>query len=117
MVEPPMKLQHFPRRSGLVEADLLHRESDPLEYLMLVLVDVESVDCYAAARPLDEAGEHVHRRGLARTVRAEESEKLALLNFEGDSLNGLNVARIGFCEVLHLDDRSLSTHSPNVYAG
>ena len=51
-----------------------------------------------------QAGQHLHRRGLAAAVRAEEAEDLAALDREADVVDGGEVAEAAG-EVVRLDRR------------
>ncbi len=70
-----------------------------LESLALRIgIETENGDLTTAART--QAFENLDRRGLARAVRAKQSEHFPRLDFEVDSLDSLHVA-VGLLEALH----------------
>ena len=72
--------------------------------------DIVAVDRYAARSRRNVTGDDVHRRALARTVAAQESQDFALLDSKGGILYGILIA-VPFGNVLdfnHLDVPLLS---------
>ena len=67
------------------------------------LRDVAAVDADRAPRHLLEPGEHPEQGGLPATGRADEHEKLAALDLEGDVVDGHHVAAEDLGDVLEHD--------------
>jgi hypothetical protein len=57
-----------------------------------VRVGVQAEDGQVTRRALRHRTDHAHRRGLARAVRAEETERLAGRDLEVDAVDGGEVA-------------------------
>jgi hypothetical protein len=56
--------------------------------LLGLLLDVEADDGSLAAARLQDPAQHANRRRLARAVRTEHAEHLALVHVERDILDG-----------------------------
>ena len=65
--------------------------------------DVLAHQPHAAFLGVEEAGDRAQRRGLARAVAADEGDDLALLDGEGDSLEGVDLAVVRV-DVLELEE-------------
>ena len=88
--------------------------ADSLAHLPRFLDDVVAEHARAPRRGDEQRDQHLDRRRLARAVRAEEAEELALLDLEADALDGFDLfhaaaqrARVGAIramQVLCLDD-------------
>ena len=59
---------------------------------------------------LQECGQHLDRGGLARPVRAEESEDLALSHFEAQAVDSLEPAVERLAEAVHPYDGRVTLH-------
>ena len=59
--------------------------------LELLLDDVVAANGYAAFRGGEEAGDHLHRGGLAGTIGAQEAQHLALADKQRDAAHGCEV--------------------------
>ena len=88
--------------------------ADPLPHLPRVLDDVVAEHARASRRRDEQRDQHLDRRRLARAVRAEEAEELALLDLEAHAAHRLDlfhaaadrpgVGAVGAVEVLRFDD-------------
>ncbi|SLM22283.1 Uncharacterised protein [Streptococcus dysgalactiae subsp. equisimilis] len=61
--------------------------------LRIVALDVEAMHGDRAGRGPRQAGEHADQGRLACAVGAEETEELALLDLEGDVVDGLQAGQ------------------------
>src|SRR5262249_26304975 len=85
-----------------VERNGLGEVADAAADLERLLEDVEAGDLDGAVRGRHVAGDHAHRRRLARAVRPEEAEHFAPVDPERDVVDGDRVAVV-FGEVFDLD--------------
>jgi hypothetical protein len=80
---------------ALVDAALAAEDvADPLAHLVRLLDDVQPEHARAAGRRDQQRDQHLDRRRLARPVRAEQSEQLALGDLEVDPADGLDLERL-----------------------
>src|SRR5438034_3872003 len=76
MIERALEAQVLSTRKFVVNPDFLGRISYDLADAGGILVHVDPVHDRGARRLLDERRDHLDRRGLPRSVRAEEPEDL-----------------------------------------
>jgi hypothetical protein len=76
--------EELARRQVVVEVGVLGQVADAR--VRPDLGDVAAEDAGAAGRGVDEAHEELHRRRLARAVRAEEAEDFAAPDAQGKSV-------------------------------
>ena len=67
-----------------IDGRRLGKIANPLLHLERLIEDVEAGDLCGSCRGRHEAGQHAHRRGLARSVGAEESYDLAFGDLKRD---------------------------------
>ena len=60
---------------------------------------------------LDRRREHADGRGLSGAVRSEQAEHLTRRDGEVDALHGLDAARVGLAQVLHVDSGGVVSNS------
>ena len=90
------------RRQVLVQAEALAHVADAALHALRVPRDVDAQHARGAAGGAQQAAHHADRRGLARTVRAQEAEDLALPHVEGEAPDRHEVAE-ALREVSQLD--------------
>src|SRR5579862_1049886 len=95
----------------VVEGRVLEDEADLLPHLERVLRDIEPGDPGAARCRPQESAEHVDRRRLAGSVRAEESERLPLSDLERHGANGLEIAETA---PERLSNNGRRSHTPSL---
>src|SRR5579864_9257687 len=83
-LQPANERQVLHRPHFGVDRRSLGEVADALLHFQGLLEDVKPRHGGRAARRGQEAGEHPHRRGFPRAVRAQESDDLALLDLERD---------------------------------
>jgi hypothetical protein len=77
----------LPDGQGLGQRNIGRRKINPAQDLFAVAAQFETEDPDLAAGRRRYAQEHLDGRGLSGAVGAEDPEDLALVNFEGDSVN------------------------------
>src|SRR6185436_815770 len=85
-----------------IERERLRDVADPLPHELPFTLDVESVDRRVAFGRREQAAEDADQRRLAGSVRAEESEDLALRHFERDVVERAERAEV-FRHVIDID--------------
>ena len=93
---PPVDRHVLTHRQLEVERVLLRDDAEPRADLGPVLLGIETENAERPARRWGDAADHAHRRALARAVRPEEAERLALLHVKVDPVDGDEVV-----EALH----------------
>ncbi|GJD99972.1 hypothetical protein GMJLKIPL_1890 [Methylobacterium isbiliense] len=104
MVELGVQFEVLQHRQLAVEREGLRHVADVAARLHVVLADRAAEQPRVPLRGGQEAGEHLHRGGLAAAVRAEEAEDLAAADAEADVVHrreGAEAPR----QVLRLDRR------------
>jgi len=71
---------------------IAHHERHPPQVVALALGRHVAEHRHLAAGGVEQAGEHLQRRRLARAVRAEEADDLARLDLERDAVDGADIA-------------------------
>ncbi len=93
-VDGPVELERVERRQIPLElVAVAHDERDPAQELTLALRGYASEHARLARRRIEQAGEHLQRRRLAGTVRAEEADHLARPDVERDAVDRAHLAR------------------------
>ena len=92
VVEDAVQIHVFVGGLLAVEAGVLKDDAEALADLVLLHRGIEAVELDAAAGRAQQRGEHLDGGGLARAVRAEEGEDLALRDVEGDVVDGGEIA-------------------------
>ena len=87
-----VQLEVLAHRQLAVEREALRHEADPLAGLDVARVDRTAEEQRLAVAARQQAGQHLHRGGLAAAVRAQEAEDLAALDAEADVVDGGEVA-------------------------
>src|SRR5438094_10574037 len=105
MIERAWEAQVLPTRKFVVNPDFLGRISYDLADAGGILVHVDAVHNRGARRLLDERRDHLDRRGLPRSVRAEESETLAAADLERYSIDRADGRVVHLHQILHMNDR------------
>src|SRR5256885_2431280 len=87
----------------------LRKVAYPALHLDRVFLHVQAAHRDRARARGNEAGDHAHRRRLARAVGAEEPQHLALSHLEGDAVDRA-LRPEGLAEILHLDHGAPPKH-------
>ena len=86
------------------QADLLDDVADSTaQHHRIDLRDVVAAEVDLAARRLDEAVDHAHRRGLAATGRTDQDTDLALVHVETQLVHGDSAVRIALGDLVETD--------------
>ena len=94
---------HNPREH--VEAEFLRDEPDAPAHFAPVTLDVEPEGLDRPAARLEQAADRADQRGLARAVRAEQRENLALADRQVDVLKRDGAALVGFRQSTDIENR------------
>ena len=86
----------------LVKRELLAHIPDVFFDHLRLLGDVVACHGSGPGCRLAQAAEHPHRRSLSGSVRAEESEHLAVMHIEGDVIHGRECPE-AFCKVVRMN--------------
>ena len=94
--------------SGLfvIETGILKDDAEALSRLFLAGARIEAIQLDASAGRLQEGREHFDGGCLARAVRSQEGEDLALGYLKGDIADGGEISK-GFYQVLNRNHASL----------
>jgi hypothetical protein len=94
--------------SGLlvIETGILKDDAEALSRLLLVGARIEAIQLDTSAGGVKEGREHFDGCGLARAVRSQEGEDLALGYFKGDIADGGEISE-GLYQVLNRNHASL----------
>src|SRR5205085_872225 len=109
VIEGGKQIQRFPHRDVLEEIGGLKANSDALLQVIYLNVGVVPENRYVAFGATPEALEDLDSGGLAGSVRPEQAEYFALIDFEVDAANSLDVAVAllqcsdGNCGISHVD--------------
>ena len=101
-VDLPLEAQVLAAGGLAVDARALRHGADAVAHPVGVRAHVEAGHARLARIRLGERGQDLHRRGLAGSVRAEQTEDRALLDCEAELVEGAHVAGIGLHEVVYL---------------
>src|SRR5439155_13718954 len=103
-VERRVEDEVLPCRLPLVEAGLLGEDADLRADLPVLAAEAEPRDLRATRRRRDERAQQAQRRRLARAVRSEVAEDLALAHLEVDAVDrGERAESLG--QLLGAEDR------------
>jgi hypothetical protein len=102
-IEAPEEVDELGNGELRIERRRLETHPDPRLERIRVAADVDPEDADFAAIGLAQSLEDLDGRGLARPVRPEESEDLALRDVEVDAVDGLHVA-VSLGEATDADD-------------
>ena len=102
-VERRPEIDGLPHLDALLQLRFLQLDADAVLERVRVLARVEPQDRDGAAVGLAEALDALHRRGLARAVRADQPEDLALEHVERHVVDRDGRA-VGFAQMGNLDD-------------
>ena len=100
--EAGVQVEVLPNRQLAVEREGLRHVADAAAHIHVLGVDRVAEEVRRALACLQKACQHLHRRGLAAAVGAEEAEDLALVDAEADVLHGGEIAE-AFRQVARLD--------------
>ena len=104
-VEAGLDLQRLDGGEEGVEQDFLVDDADRRLGVARMRVDVEAPDAGMTLGLVDQPGQDVDQRGLARAIGAEQAEDLAARHIEADPVQRALAARIGFAQSVDRDGR------------
>ena len=96
----------LPPGEDLVHGRELSGETEGLPHVRSLRGDVEAVDDRAPGIGLEQGGQDLHDRGLARPVRAEQGEDAAPRHLEVDAAQDLQLL-VRLLQALNMDRRAL----------
>ena len=92
----------LPPAEDLVDGRELSGEADGLPHVRSLRGDIEAVDAGSPRVGLEQRGQDLHDRGLARPVRAEQGEDAAPRDVEVDAAQHVQLL-VGLLQALHVD--------------
>ncbi len=93
----------LPPAEDFVDGRELPGEADGLPHVRSLRGDIEAVDAGSPRVGLEQRGQDVHDRGLARPVRAEQGENAAPRHVEVHAAQHVQLL-VGLLQTLHMDD-------------
>ena len=106
MKKAGMKKEVLPHGEFAVERERLRHEADAPADRQVAGIDRPSAHLGLSLAGRQQSGQHLHGRGLAAAVGAEEAEDFSALDGEADAIDGGETAETA-CQILRDDDRSL----------
>src|SRR6202167_5474323 len=106
MIEDAVEGHVFVSGLFVIETGILKDKAEALSRFLLVGARIEAIQLDTSAGGVKEGREHFDGGGLARAVRSQEGEDLALGYFKGDIADGGEISK-GLYQVLNRNHASL----------
>ncbi len=115
-VEAPVEINEFCRAQRVVQLSALQLHAEDLAHASAVGAGIQSQDSHRPLIGFAQAGQHFDRRGLPRSVRAQDAEGLARLDAQTHIIDG-DFVPVTLRQPLCEDRRSVFAHALRLGTG